>query len=138
MRSSSPRQKGRVEQAHSPLHFFPLSSRQETGMSCPSAARRIWPAVISSGGREVASAFAHGAFRQGVFAEDVHDAFEIFPGDILPVGDVIETDKAARRAICQIEHHSQGIAPLGRDHHRENGSFLAGGYSHQFGGNYKR
>ena len=74
--------------------------------------------VFGLPGQLVAAGFAHGAFHQAVFGQVRHDAFQIFPGNILAIRNILQREVAVAALLGHIQHDPQGVPPFGRDHHK--------------------
>jgi hypothetical protein len=46
------------------------------------------------------------------------NALQIFFRNLLAVGDLLERNVAVRLVLCQVDHNTQGVAPLGGYFHR--------------------
>ena len=51
------------------------------------------------------------------FIEHRHDLLQIFFGDILTAGNVLQRDVAVILVLCEIQQHAQRIAPFGGNFH---------------------
>ena len=53
-----------------------------------------------------------------VSAQLGNDLFQIFVGNILPLGDIFNGDEAAGMIVSQVKHQPQSITSFGRDFHK--------------------
>ena len=77
---------------------------------------------FGSGGHEIgmniAALGAAGAFDKSGAAQLGNDLFQIFVGNILPLGDIFNGDEAAGMIVSQVKHQPQSITSFGRDFHK--------------------
>ena len=53
-----------------------------------------------------------------IFAyEHFEDAFQIFFGNLLPLGNLLQGNKLPRPMLSKVDHHAQRIAPFGGNDH---------------------
>lgn len=97
-----------------------VSSTQATGARLPSSSRSISPTVYSLRlfGKHIAALGTAGAFDKSGAAQLGNDLFQIFVGNILPLGDIFNGDEAAGMIVSQVKHQPQSITSFGRDFHK--------------------
>ena len=69
-------------------------------------------------GKHIAALGTAGAFDKSGAAQLGNDLFQIFVGNILPLGDIFNGDEAAGMIVSQIKHQPQSITSFGRDFHK--------------------
>ena len=74
--------------------------------------------------RAVAALIAAVREQEAGTAERRNDLLEVFFGDILPLGNVLERYAAVSLMLRKVEHQAQRVASLGRDTHRLTFRFL--------------
>lgn len=80
--------------------------------------------VLRPAGQPVAALIAAVREQEAGTAERRNDLLEVFFGDILPLGNVLERYAAVSLMLRKVEHQAQRVASLGRDTHRLTFRFL--------------